>query len=168
MDSIFAWIEDTALSTWVRESTSILAFPTIIVFHTIGMGLLVGANAAIDLRILGVAKSIPLKPMENFLPLLWLGLVMNVLSGIVLLLAYPTKALTNPVFYVKLTCIALALWVLRPIRNAVFRKDLVEGHTRRATMLAVASLCLWVTAITAGRLLAYTHTWVMVGIRANY
>jgi len=44
---------------------------------------------------------------------MWLGLWMNVLSGIALLLAYPTKTMTNPVFYLKLGLIAAALLILR-------------------------------------------------------
>ena len=168
MDPFFTWIEDGVVSTWIRESTSIFAFPTIIVLHTIGMGFLAGTNAAIDLRILGVAKRIPLKPMEKFLPVLWLALGVNVVSGIALLIAYPTKALTNPVFYVKLACIAVALFILRLIRIEVFRAPQSDRPGRKAAILAAASLFFWIAGITAGRLLAYTHTWVMVGIRANY
>ena len=169
MDPIFTWIENSALSTWVRESLSIFAFPGIIVLHTIGMGLLAGTNAAIDLRILGVARRIPLKPMERFLPVLWLGLGVNVVSGILLLIAYPTKALTNPVFYIKLGGIALALVVLRFIRIEVFRTPLGDQRIgSKAAVLAAISLIVWTGTITAGRLLAYTHKWVMVGIPANY
>jgi hypothetical protein len=46
--------------------------------------------------------------MARFLPLLWLAFAINVISGILLLIAYPTKALTNPLFYVKLCLVALA------------------------------------------------------------
>ena len=58
------WLEATALSTWLRESVSLLAFPFVLVLHTVGMGFLAGANAAIDLRILGVAAGVPLRPMD--------------------------------------------------------------------------------------------------------
>jgi len=169
MDAIFAWIESSAFSTWVRESESTFAFPTFVVLHTIGMGFLVGISSAIDLRILGIARRIPLAPMERFLPVLWWALGINVVSGVVLLIAYPTKAITNPVFYVKLAGIALGLWLLRLIRIEVFRHSHAEAPaSRKAAMLAIASLVVWIAAITAGRLLAYTHTWVLVGIRANY
>lgn|ERR1043166_5999594 len=168
MDAFFTWIENTGLSTWIRESLSILAFPGIIVLHTIGMGLLAGTNAVIDLRILGIAKAIPLKPMERFLPVLWTGLAVNAVSGVLLLIAYPTKALTNPVFYIKLGGIALGLFVLRLIRIEVFRGTDQRAAGGKAAALAVLSLLIWTGTITAGRLLAYTHKWVMVGIPANY
>ena len=48
------WLEQTGFSTWVRELPSVWAFPTVLLIHTIGMGLVVGINAGIDLRILGL------------------------------------------------------------------------------------------------------------------
>ena len=64
-----------------RSLDSILAIPALLVLHTIGMGFVAGTSAAIDLRILGVAKRMPLAPMERFLPVLWLALVVSVASG---------------------------------------------------------------------------------------
>jgi hypothetical protein len=63
MDPFLAFIESSDLSTWIRGE-SMLAFPTIITVHTIGMGLLAGGSCAIDLRILGVAAGIPLDGMR--------------------------------------------------------------------------------------------------------
>ncbi len=64
MDPFFAWIEDSALSTWIRETPSIFAYPAIITLHTIGMGFLAGGSMAIDLRILGFAPRMQLAPMR--------------------------------------------------------------------------------------------------------
>src|SRR5258708_35719301 len=99
-------IEETGFSTWLRESNSVFAFYFILLFHTFGLALLVGANAVVDLRILGVASHLPLAPLKRFFTIMWVGFTMNVISGILLVIAYPTKALTNPVFYLKLTLIA--------------------------------------------------------------
>ena len=123
------------------------------------MGLVAGFNAAIDLRILGIAPRVPLMEMKRFFPVLWTGFWMNAASGVVLLIGYPTKAVTNPVFYAKLTFIALALVYLRLIRNRVFLDPSLDKEPvpRRGRILAVASLACWAGAITAGRLLAYTY-----------
>jgi len=77
--------------------------------HTIGMGFLAGTNAAIDLRILGVAKRVPLPALVKFYPILWIALAANFVSGVLLFMGYPYKAFTNPVFYVKLSLIALGV-----------------------------------------------------------
>ena len=163
-DPFFSWLESTAFSVWMRESPSIFAFPIILAVHTIGMGLLAGINVALDLRILGCAARIPLVEFRRLWPFLWLGLWLNVISGLALIAAYPTKALTNPVFYVKLSLIALALAILRAVRR--FR--LTDGIAtpipglRPIKTLAVASLVCWAGAITAGRFLAYTYIRLMV------
>ena len=91
------------------------AFPGILALHAIGMGFAAGLSAAIDLRILGVARTVPLSEMRRLLPMLWAGFWLNAASGILLLIGYPTKALTNPVFYLKLTLIAIAMVLVKRI-----------------------------------------------------
>src|SRR5213083_2872395 len=102
-------IEQSSFSQWVVGSSSVLAFPSVLLLHTIGMGLVVGINAGIDLRILGLAPALPLAPMERFLPVLWVGFWVNAATGIVLLAADATTKMMNPDFYVKMVFIALAI-----------------------------------------------------------
>lgn len=160
-DTFFAWLESTALSLWLVQSPSMFAFPGILAAHTIGLGLLAGLNGALDLRILGVAPRIPVAALTRLLPIMWFGLWLNVVTGLALLLAYPTKAFTNPVFYLKLGLIAGALLVLREtlarVRGSV-------PASRSTKVLAVMSLLLWAATITAGRLLAYTCTRLTVDL----
>jgi len=154
-----AWLEHTAFSIWIRESPSLLVFPTFLIVHAFGMAFLAGTNAALDWRILGVAPQIPLRLMEKFFPVLWFGFVINLISGLLLLIGYPTKALTNPVFYIKIGCIAGGMVMMMLIRNRVIR----DG--RDGKMLAIVSLIFWISAIVAGRLLAYTCTYLMADLQ---
>ena len=172
VESFFDAIEHSGLSMWVRGD-SMLAFPLILTVHTIGMGFLAGTSWAIDLRILGLAKRVPLPALEKFYPILWTALAANFVSGVLLLTGYPYKAFTNPVFYVKLSFIALAIVLMVKIRNDVLRVFPEEAprHNplwRHAQRLAAASLLCWVGAITAGRLLAYTFTWLRVGVPGGF
>lgn len=155
-------VEGTGFSTWMRESDSVFGFYFILFFHTIGLALLVGANAVIDLRLLGVAREIPLAPMKRFFGVMWLGFSINVTTGVLLLVAYPTKALTNPDFYIKLTLIALAVWIMQKLKTQVFDDASLTDETMMAkgATLAKWSLVCWAGAITAGRLLAYTYRYV--------
>jgi hypothetical protein len=160
MDPFFQWLESTWLSTWVRESLSVFAFPMILAYHTIGMGFVAGLSSAVDLRILGVARRVPLLELKRFFPVMWIGFWLNAASGVLLLLGYPTKALTNPVFYIKLVLIAFAVVLMRAIARSVFQNpglDLGEMPAREK-WLARASLFCWAGAILSGRLLAYTYS----------
>jgi len=164
MEALFIWIETSPLSLWVRgESGWHMAFPIIIVFHALGMGFLVGVALAINGRVLGLAPQVPLGKLRQFLPVAMLALVVNVISGILLLIGYPTKALTNTVFYIKLLCIALALWNLRWFTTAILTNPVYDTGAvpKRAKKLAIISTILWAGAIVAGRLLAYTYNQIM-------
>ena len=149
------WIESTDLSDWIRGAPTVFAFPTILSCHTIGMGLAAGINAAIAFRILGVAPNVPIAEMKRFLPIMWFGFWLNFASGILLLIGYPTKALTNPDFYLKLGLIAVGVWLVGVIR------DRIETFPKG---LAWVSIICWGGAITSGRLLAYTYRHLMAGL----
>jgi hypothetical protein len=155
--SFLATIENSPLAAWVRESSSLLAYPTIPFMHTVGLGFLVGLNAAIDFRILGFARKLPLAPMESFYKIMWAGFWVNLLTGTLLLMADATTKLTSRVFYVKMAFVFLAVATMVLIRRRVFRDPAIDtapvGSAARA--LAIASLVLWMGAITAGRLMAY-------------
>ena len=158
-------IEQSSVSTWIRESDSLFGFYFILLLHTIGLSMLVGANAVVDLRILGVAYDVPLKSLKSLFTLMWMGFVLNAMTGIFLLIGYPTKALTNPVFYIKLTVIAFGLITAKKIKQRVFddsslseRAMIAKGKT-----MAKWSLAFWIGAITAGRFLAYTYTYITYG-----
>src|SRR5437016_10233039 len=151
-------IEDSGFSTWLRESESPFAFYFVLLFHTFGLALLVGANTVVDLRILGVAREIPLAPLKRLFRIMWLGFGINALTGVLLIIAYPTKALTNPVFYLKLTLIGFAVWIITLLKDRVFNDPKLDetAMMARGATLAKWSIFLWIGAITAGRLLAYT------------
>jgi hypothetical protein len=166
VDPLFAWIEGSAISQWIRGDC-LCAFPTIVTLHNIGMAFLAGGGIAIDLRIIGFAPAIPLKPMGRFVPVMWLAFVANAVTGILLLIGYPTKALTNPLFYAKLSLVAIAIGLLYRIAADVLpAEDEQKSITPRAKVLAVASLAVWAVLIAAGRWLAYTHKWEVLGVPA--
>jgi hypothetical protein len=167
MYAFLAFVEGSDLSAWIRGD-SMLAFPTIITLHTICMGFLAGASSAIDLRILGAAPGIPLASLRPFYPLMWLAFAVNAVTGVLMVIGYPTKQLTNPLFYIKLSLVALGVWLVYRIGHEVLRpaESSQKAVTTRAKWLAAASLAGWVSLIIAGRLLEYTHRWELIGIPA--
>jgi hypothetical protein len=159
IDPFLVWLESSALSEWVVGSDSLLAFPGILALHAIGMAFAAGLAAVLDLRILGVAPGVPLAAFRRFMPVLWTGFWLNAASGVLLLVGYPTKALTNPVFYLKLLLIGVAMVLLVRIARLIEHGDTTAPAVARTLRrLAIASLVCWSGAITAGRLLAYTYT----------
>jgi hypothetical protein len=146
-------IERSGLSTWIRESESAYAYYFVLVVHNIGLALLVGTCGVLGARLLGFVPELPFAPLRRFFTFIWIGFWLNVVSGIFLLIAYPTKALTNPLFYVKLVLVAVGVWTLRRIERDV--------EVRRS--LALWMLGSWLGVLTAGRALAYTATYLLYG-----
>jgi hypothetical protein len=150
-------IENSGLASWVRESPSIWSYPTIIFLHGVGMAFLVGMNTLIALRLLGFAPGLPVAPMGKFFPFMYLGFWINAGSGLLLFIADATTMAANPLFYLKMTLIALAVVNIQFLKKMVYADPLVDKVPVPMTgkVLAGLSLFLWAGAITAGRLTAY-------------
>src|SRR5262249_24927351 len=133
------------------------AYPTILFLHTIGLGFLVGASMAIDLRILGFANGLPLSSLGKFFPVMLFGFIANAASGVILVVIDATTMLVNPLFYIKIGLIILALLSGMAIRKQTFKDVSADSRpvALNSKLLAAASLVLWVGAVTAGRLTAY-------------
>src|SRR5438874_875164 len=116
-------IEQSGFSTWIRESPSVWAYPTVLFLHTLGLGFLVGSSMVIDLRVLGFSRELPLEPMKKFFPIMYAGFWVNALSGLVLLMIDATSMLTNTLFYIKIGFIALAVLSGRLIANQLSRDE---------------------------------------------
>ena len=156
-------IEESGLSVWVRESESVFGFYFVLLMHNLGLALLAGTTVLIGLRLLGVSPDLPLGSLKQFMAIFWTGVWTSVASGILLLIAYPTKALTNPLFYGKLLCVAAGIWFTKKMAKAVFGDESASDEARMTAgrSLAYQSLAAWVAALSAGRLLAYTYTHLM-------
>ena len=152
--AVLNWLETTGVSTWVREGESIWAFPTILTLHTFGLGLLVGANAIVDLRLLGIGRRVPLDPLRPLFSVMWGGFWLNAVTGSLLFAADATGRGTSAFFLMKLVFVAIGVATVVWIRRAVFDAP-PDAPTASPKLLAFVSLAAWTAAITAGRLLAY-------------
>jgi hypothetical protein len=155
---MLGWLQNTALATWISQSDSIWVYPSVLAAHTIGLGVLVGVSAALDLRLLGFAADVPLAPLERYFPIMWAGFWINACSGFALFAAAATTKGGQWIFYVKLALVFLGVILIHLIRRRVFR-DRETIETGRVSpggrLLAAASLAVWSGAIVSGRLMAY-------------
>jgi hypothetical protein len=152
-------LEQSGFSQWVSQSGSLLGYPTILFLHTLGLGVVAGISAGIDLRLLGFAPQLPLESMRKLFPILWAGFAVIAASGVALLVADATTKLTQPVFYVKMLFVALALVNTQVIKTRVFADAPADSRplAAGARVLSVTSLFFWIAATTAGRLMAYIN-----------
>ena len=151
------WIETTQLGLWLRESPSVWAFPTVLTLHTVGLAVLIGASWVLDLRLLGVGRQVPLAAFRWVFPTIAVGLIVNLLSGVLLFIKNAATWGVALPFFIKMALVVASVATLLPIRSLVLRSgDQQREVGGNARMLAVASILAWAAAVTAGRLLAYT------------
>ncbi|MGH2399478.1 MAG: DUF6644 family protein [bacterium] len=160
MQEVLESIQYSEFGRWVAGGDTIFAYPTILAFHTLGLGIVVGMSAIIDCRLLGVAPSVRLIDLERLFRVMWYGFALNAATGVVLFIGAAADKAYQEIFYVKLAFIILALMTARRIRRTVFggSADLNGSMPPNARLLAAASLFLWTGAIVTGRLMAYTTT----------
>lgn len=146
-------LEASAFAMWVKESST--AYVAVLAFHTIGLAFLVGISGATALRVLGVARAIPLAPMVDFFPLMYVGFWTNLVTGTVLLTLYPTKYLVDATLYIKLAAVVVAVVLIRKLQPLLTVGESVPVEQQSGKKLASALLVVWMIAMTAGRVMAY-------------
>lgn len=148
-------LSQSAFGTFIAEKA--WAYPTLETFHVIGLGLLFGGLFALAMRMFGLGRQIPLPALNrHILPWVWIGFAINALSGVLLFTSNAPEFTANPAFQVKMALIAVA-----GINVLIFKRLMAqvspEGEATIAARLgAAASLAIWTSVITAGRLIAYT------------
>lgn len=151
------WVQESPLGAWMRESEWGL-FGALIV-HTIAMGFLAGTGIALSLRIVGLPRTAPVGVYRAVFPLMEASFTFSVVSGLLLVVAYPAKAMTNPIFYVKIGLLIGAFLLTRQLSRRLLddpaAPDPAPSWARRFAVFAI--LC-WAGSLTAGRLLGHTAT----------
>ncbi len=156
MDSFLAAVGSSGVAAFLRSSEYV--YPLVNAAHILGFALLVGSIAALDSRILGFARVIPLADAARLLlPFTIGGLVLAILAGAALFSVKPGEYAANPVFLTKLALIVLALANAVSLRFRPAWRMAIGGAAIAAgpRLSAVLSLLLWVAVLVAGRLIAF-------------
>jgi hypothetical protein len=148
-------------NTWVADQIRTIAwlYPAIETGHYIGLSLLVGGILLIDLRVLGMARGLPLKSMIGLLPFVWAGFIINVLTGSLLFIYGATNFGVNGAFQLKMVFMVLAGLNALAFDVSVRRSGgawVAADHPPTIVKgFATLSLVFWLCVVTTGRWMAY-------------
>ena len=150
------WLESTSIALWLRESPSLWATATVMTLHTTGMAVLVGASWVLDLRLLGVSRTVPVSAFRWVFPAVAVGLLVNLATGVLLFIKNATAWGTAIPCLIKMGLVVASTATLIPLRKYVVNSEAgAVAVSRNARLLAVASILAWTGAVVAGRMLAY-------------
>lgn len=158
MDSLL-WYFKSDYATWFIDHYH-WAWPACETLHFIGMALLVGIVGLVDLRLLGVAKTLPFAPLQRLLPLAIVGFFINLITGIVFVTSAPGNYATSIAFRLKVLFILLAginvlVFYLTGISRRVEALGPEDDAPMSAKSIAAISLFLWVGVMFWGRMLPF-------------
>jgi uncharacterized membrane protein len=127
--------------------------------HFLGLCLLVGAIGTFDLRLLGLARRVPIAAVHRLIPWGLLGFAINIATGVMFVMTEPDQYIYNPSFHLKLLFMAIAglnagMFYLTSYRRAFGSTATLDAPTR-AKVIAAISLSAWIAVIICGRLLTF-------------
>jgi hypothetical protein len=152
LQALEAWSVAAAL----RRST--LLYPLVNAAHILGIGLLIGAIATLDLRVLGLFRAAPLPVLGP--PLVRVaaaGLGLALATGVLLFAVRPAEYAANPAFLAKLGLILGGLSNVLALRLGTGWRGALAGEPVGPPLRTAAALSLlvWLGVVLAGRWIAF-------------
>jgi hypothetical protein len=152
----FQWCETTLVGQTIRES--LWLFPVIEALHLVAFAVLGGTVLVVDLRLLGfLFRSQPVARLAgNVFPWQRRSLAVALASGVLLFLSESMKLYYSDPFWVKITCLALAIAFQFTVR---LRVTMAEEGTMRPLfrrLAALVSLALWSGVAWGGRWIGFS------------
>lgn len=161
MFELMAWLENSALAEFLR-GLGIWTYGLLNLAHILGISSLFGAVVLLDLKLLGLWRSIPVTHIiRPTVPLAAFGFVLAAVSGIMMLSFNTTEYHGNPFLYIKLPVIVVGLVNVAIIqRLAAWRRAATgmapqAGDPRVLAIFGGLSLLIWLTVISCGRMIGY-------------
>lgn len=151
-------LEASALGAAMRHS--LWLYPAVEIVHLVGIGLLFGSIAVVDLRLLGLSRALSVRQLAGHaLPWTLASFALIVPSGLAMFVAHASDLIASPVFALKMVLLLAAglnaaLFHVLSYRS-VARWDRGQPPPAGARASAAASLAIWISIIACGRLLAY-------------
>ena len=150
------WCEGSMVGTAIR--TSSWAFAVIESVHLVALAAIGGAVLVVDLRLLGFglrdARVADLA--RDAFPWLVGSLIVMLITGIGLFLSEATKCYYSTPFWVKMTCLLLAITFTFTVRRKVTMADALRVRPIWYKLVAVASLALWFGVGASGRWIGFS------------
>ena len=139
-------------------------YPSVETVHIVGIGLLFGSIAVLDLRLLGFSRNISARTLaKHVLPWTLGSFLLIIPSGLLMFTAHATEFIDSEVFILKMLLIMAAGLNAALFHTITFRTaDVWDSEEMRklppppsARLAGALSLVLWISVIACGRLLAY-------------
>ena len=153
---MFEWLEATSLAIWVKESWG---WPLALTFHAFGSAIMVGFSFIMGLRLIGLFRTIPPSALMRLIPIIWVCLAVQFVSGVLLWLTKPGRYLSDGLFDIKMAFVILGLFMTlqfqKTIRAEAGGWDSTGVISQRGLQFVALTAFAWGGVLVMGRLTAY-------------
>ncbi|MBY3157692.1 hypothetical protein HFO56_35905 [Rhizobium laguerreae] len=154
LSEAFQWIEALPL---VRMIVSVPGlYPAISALHILGIALLVGCIATVDLRLLGIFSAKLDEALPGLVRVALVGFAVAATTGLLLVSVRIANYASNPAFLTKMAILLIAGTNALVLRLGAGSADVRHGlGTSHGRLAAGLSLALWTSAVFSGRWIAF-------------
>ncbi len=149
------WLKSASIASFIN--TTAWAWPAIETLHFIGLSLLLGVAFVVNLRVLGVVKSVSFAAFHRMLPWGVLGFGVNLATGVLFFITVPEQYTQNIALHLKMVLILLA--GVNVLYFTVFDEPWALGPgddaPLKAKIIAASTLVLWIGVIYFGRMMPF-------------
>ncbi len=159
---LLTWLQESALATGIRDS--LLLFPLLESVHVIGLALVFGTIAIIDLRLLGLASTQRSfnRMASDIMTWTWGAFAVTALTGVLMFITNATVYFHNAYFRAKIALLLLAAVNVvvfeLTARRTIGRWDRAPSAPPIGKVVATVSLVVWIAVIFTGRMIGFTAT----------
>ena len=149
------WLPTASVRSFVNDTTWV--WPACEALHFIGLGLSFGVVLLLNLRLLGMMKSVAFADLHRMLPWGILGFAVNFVTGMLFFIGVPAQYTANVSFHWKIVFLMLLginllyftsldeAWTVGPDEDAPSTAKVIAGST----------IVLWIGVVYFGRMLPY-------------
>jgi hypothetical protein len=154
--NVLEWLANSPYAMWVDESWG---WPLALTIHALGMAVVVGLMSIIGLRLFGAFPAIPYTALNKLIPLIWIAVFFQAISGFTLWMSKPGQYLGDVMFDSKFSLVIIAT-IAMIYFHVMIKRDAAAWEaagtvTSRGLKMVSLAWFLWAAVTIGGRLTAY-------------
>jgi len=159
LDDFCLWLQRTDVSIAIQSHAWVV--PAVQSVHILSIGAVTVSALIITLRLFDAGwRERPANDVSHtFLRVIWRALPVLLVSGLLMIIAEPARSLENPIFYLKMLLLLIAIASTLGFQLPLDKDPAFWQATRRRLLVSklwtVSSLVLWVAITFSGRWIAY-------------
>ena len=155
VEPTISWLNTAGIARYVANTP--WAWPISEILHFVGLCLLFGVVLLVNLRVLGIVRSVSFPALHRLLPVGILGFVINSVTGMIFFITTPEQYTQNIAFYWKVALMLLsAVSVLYfTVFDEPWEMERGDEASRTTKLFAASTIVLWLGVLYFGRMLPY-------------